>query len=199
VEFTVGESGTYRMCGLSNGDSDQNYPDIDFAVYLAAGGLYVFEDGTNRGYFGSYTTVDVFRVAVEGGAVKYKKNGSVFYTSTVAPSYPLLVDTSLYSNGSTLTNVVISGGGGSSSESIHYLVSDQLGTPRMIYDQSGSLASMSRHDYLPFGEELVTGQGLRSSAQGYRANDGVRQHFTGQEHDAESGLDFMQARYYANA
>jgi RHS repeat-associated protein len=197
VEFTVGESGTYRMCGLSNGDSDQNYPDIDFAVYLAAGGLYVFEDGTNRGYFGSYTTVDVFRVAVEGGAVKYKKNGSVFYTSTVAPSYPLLVDTSLYSNGSTLTNVVISSGG-SSSASIHYLVSDQLGTPRMIYDQSGSLASMSRHDYLPFGEELVTGQGLRTTAQGYSANDSVRQKFTGYEADPENGLNYAHARSQSN-
>ena len=41
--------------------------------------------------------------------VKYSKNGTVFYTSTVAPSYPLLVDTSLYSNGSTFANVIISG------------------------------------------------------------------------------------------
>lgn len=36
---------------------------------------------------------------------------------------------------------------------INWLVTDQLGTPRMIFDQTGSLAGVSRHDYL-FGEEL---------------------------------------------
>jgi len=38
---------------------------------------------------------------------------------------------------------------------IGWLVSDQLGTPRMVFDQSGSLSGVSRHDYLPFGEELL--------------------------------------------
>jgi len=56
-------------------------------------------------------------------------------------------------------------------------VSDQLGTPRMIFDQSGSLATVSRHDYLPFGEELFAGTGGRTTAQGYSASDGVRQKF----------------------
>lgn len=40
---------------------------------------------------------------------------------------------------------------------INWLVTDQLGTPRMIFDQGGSLANTSRHDYLPFGEELFAG------------------------------------------
>src|SRR5712691_9041139 len=31
---------------------------------------------------------------------------------------------------------------------IRWLVTDQLGTPRMILDQTGSLANVSRHDYL---------------------------------------------------
>jgi hypothetical protein len=34
-------------------------------------------------------------------------------------------------------------------------VTDQLGTPRMIFDESGGFANVSRHDYLPFGEELA--------------------------------------------
>jgi len=34
------------------------------------------------------------------------------------------------------------------------MVTDHLGTPRLILDQTGSLATVSRHDYLPFGEEL---------------------------------------------
>jgi hypothetical protein len=43
---------------------------------------------------------------------------------------------------------------------IHWLVTDQLGTPRMVFDLSGSLANVSRHDYLPFGEELLVGQSI---------------------------------------
>ena len=46
-----------------------------------------------------------------------------------------------------------SGGVGSS---LQWLVSDQLGTPRMIIDEAGTLANVKRHDYLPFGEELET-------------------------------------------
>jgi RHS repeat-associated protein len=81
---------------------------------------------------------------------------------------------------------------------IRWLVSDQLGTPRMIFDQTGSLANVSRHDYLPFGEELFAGAGGRMTAQGYTMSDDVRQKFTQYERDTETGLDYAQARYYAN-
>ena len=72
-----------------------------------------------------------------------------------------------------------------------------LGTPRMIFDQSGSLSNTSRHDYLPFGEDLA-GVGGRSTSLGYTGADGARQKFTGYERDTESGLDYAHARYYAN-
>src|SRR5262249_19424914 len=58
-------------------------------------------------------------------------------------------------------------------------------------------ATMTRHDYLPFGEEL-TSQSGRTTTQGY-ASDNVRQKFTQQERDSETGLDYMHARYYGNA
>ncbi len=110
VEFTASETNKYRMIGLSNGDTNQSYTDIDFALYPAAdGGLYVYEGGNYRGYFGPYATGDLLRVSVEGGVVKYKRNGNLLYTSTGTPTYPLLVDTSLYSNGATINNAVISG------------------------------------------------------------------------------------------
>src|SRR5205807_778182 len=81
---------------------------------------------------------------------------------------------------------------------VRWLVSDQLGTPRMIFDQSGSLSGVSRHDYLPFGEELFAGVGGRTTAQGYSASDGVRQHFSQKERDNETGLDYFNARYYSS-
>lgn len=81
---------------------------------------------------------------------------------------------------------------------VQWMVTDQLGTPRMIVDSSGTLSSMSRHDYLPYGEELFAGTGGRTSGKGYSQADGARQHFTGYERDSETGLDYANARYYAN-
>jgi RHS repeat-associated protein len=108
-----------------------------------------------------------------------------------------------------LRNRVLDAWNNGASTQIHWLLSDQLGTPRMIFDQSGSLtvtnqngnyvSGMTRHDYLPFGEELSSVIGLRSSAQGYTNSDGARQKFTSYERDNETSLDFAQARYYANS
>jgi hypothetical protein len=97
------------MLGLSNGNDSASYEDIDFAVYLVSGLVQVYEKGAFRGTFGSHATGDVFQVSVQSGVVKYSRNGTVFYTSAMAPAYPLLVDTSLYSQGATLTGVVLSG------------------------------------------------------------------------------------------
>jgi RHS repeat-associated protein len=87
-------------------------------------------------------------------------------------------------------NTTPQGSGGTS-----YLTADNLGTPRVITDASGAVKA--RHDYLPFGEELQAGMGGRTQQQGY-VGDNVRQGFVGYEHDDETGLDFAQARYYAN-
>jgi RHS repeat-associated protein len=56
---------------------------------------------------------------------------------------------------------------------------------------------MTRHDYLPFGEELFVPTSGRTAAQGY-VSDSVRQHFTSQDRDTETGLDYFLARYYSS-
>ena len=65
----------------------------------------------------------------------------------------------------------------------------------MIIDQTGTLANVRRHDYLPFGEEVIAGTAGRSPSLGYTAGDGVRQQFTAQERDLETSLDYFVARY----
>jgi RHS repeat-associated protein len=85
----------------------------------------------------------------------------------------------------------------SAAAKLNWLVTDQLGTPRMIVDKTGTLAGVSRHDYLPFGEELSAGQGSRTPALGY-SGDNVRQKFTSKERDNETGLDYFLARYYSS-
>jgi RHS repeat-associated protein len=67
----------------------------------------------------------------------------------------------------------------------------------MVFDKTGALANVKRHDYLPFGEELIAGTGGRTTTQGY-VGDSVRQKFTSKERDNETGLDYFVARYYAS-
>jgi RHS repeat-associated protein len=86
---------------------------------------------------------------------------------------------------------------GTSGVDISWLVTDHLGTPRMVIDKSGSLANVKRHDYLPFGEELGANTGGRTTSLGY-SGDTVRQKFTSKERDNETGLDYFGARYYSS-
>ena len=86
----------------------------------------------------------------------------------------------------------------STTAEVRWLVSDHLGTPRMVADETGSLAGVSRHDYFPFGEEIAAGTGGRMTTHGYGAVDNVRQKFTGYEWDDETKLDYAQARYFSS-
>ena len=140
-------------------------------------------------------------ITVPGGSVTGNNKVWRKFTFTAITTSKIRVVTNASASGwSELTELeawtVESGGGGSSAQ-IHWLVTDQLGTPRMVFDQSGSLANVSRHDYLPFGEEIYAGVGGRMPAQGY-TGDGTRQKFTSYERDSETSLDFAQARYYSN-
>jgi RHS repeat-associated protein len=76
---------------------------------------------------------------------------------------------------------------------VAYLTNDHLGSPRINTDQTGAVNA--RHDYHPFGEEISTQ--ARSTSNGYQG-DSVKQKFTGKQRDAESGLDYFEARYYSS-
>ncbi len=84
------------------------------------------------------------------------------------------------------------GGGGTS-----YLTADHLGSTRVVTDRNGNV--VSRHDYLPFGEELPSTVGGRSGILGYGASDSTRQKFTSKERDDESKLDYFGARYFSSS
>jgi hypothetical protein len=141
VEATATETSKSRLFGFSHTDTDQSWPSINFGIDLdVSGSAYVFEFGNNRGNFGPYAPGDKFQVAIVGGVVKYKKNGTVFYTSNLTPTYPLVVDTALNENGCTLWNVVFYG------PKVQLLIPDHVGTPRIILDQTGAFANLRRHD-----------------------------------------------------
>ena len=80
------------------------------------------------------------------------------------------------------------------SNGAQYGTADRLGTARVLTNSSGSI--VSRHDYMPFGEELGAGTGGRTTGIGFsNSGDNNRMKFTGDERDNETGLDFAQARY----
>lgn len=61
---------------------------------------------------------------------------------------------------------------------------DALGSVRAVTDAAGAV--LRRHDYAPFAEEIAPAAG----------SDARR--FTGKERDAETGFDYIGARYYAS-
>jgi RHS repeat-associated protein len=79
-----------------------------------------------------------------------------------------------------------------------YVTGDHLGSTRLVANASASV--IERVDYAPFGEELtsgIDGRGAPYSTNQYPTAtlDGTSEKFTGQERDAESGMDFFKARY----
>jgi RHS repeat-associated protein len=84
-----------------------------------------------------------------------------------------------------------------------YLTADYLGSTRLVTDVNGAV--IERRDYAPYGEEISAvgcGQSVQSprcAVPGYSTDVGVRQKFTGQERDAETGLDYFGARYFSGA
>jgi predicted amidohydrolase len=108
VELSASELTTYRLVGLSRGNTDTGGGDIDFGVAFTpwASIVEVRENGVYRAET-SYAPGDVFRIAVESGVVNYYRNGVRFYGSSKAPAYPLNVDTSFVTMGGTLNAVVL--------------------------------------------------------------------------------------------
>ena len=108
MEFTVGELNTMWMAGLSHGNDDTTYADIDFGFRFNGGGYAdVLENGIYAGGDTTYAAGDVFRIAIANGRVEYSKNGHYLMESAHAPQLPLLLDSSLLSMGATIHNAVI--------------------------------------------------------------------------------------------
>jgi RHS repeat-associated protein len=182
VSFKVAQRGNYQS-------SSQ-----DFEVFVDKTSLGVFRPtGT------SYSEVSTMSFMTTAGAHTIKFVGK----NTNGGDNTVFIDdvrvTGSVDAASTCTSTkTCSGKTGASTTVISWLVTDHLGTPRMIADQTGSLAGITRHDYLPFGEELYSGTGGRTGNQGY-VGDNIRQQFTEYERDRETGLDYAQARYYSSA
>ena len=85
---------------------------------------------------------------------------------------------------------VLLGGVVGADDVVETVITDALGNIRVITDDKGNV--LERHDYLPFGDECITGPCASNPGVGA----GQPRKFTGKERDAETGLDYFGARYY---
>ncbi|HZU29009.1 MAG TPA: RHS repeat-associated core domain-containing protein [Bryobacteraceae bacterium] len=81
-----------------------------------------------------------------------------------------------------------------------YLTDDHLGSTRVVTDQHGTV--QKRYDYLPFGEEIWQGMGVRGADYDTPPVYGATQEvanskFTGKVRDDETGWDYFGARYFS--
>lgn len=85
----------------------------------------------------------------------------------------------------------------SASATIKYVLTDVQGTTRAVMNNNGSSSAViSRQDFLPFGEQIWAGVGLRSTSQSYGATNAIRQKYGLTENDEATGLDHTAWRKY---
>jgi len=101
VSFTV--SGGMLEVGLgTDTTASTNYATIDYGFnFASATGWDIREKGVYRTE-GAYTASDVFKIAIDGTAVKYYKNGTLVYTSKTPVPGALAVDATLVTLGSAV-------------------------------------------------------------------------------------------------
>ena len=102
--------GARLYAGLgTNATASTDPAQIDFAFsFWPDGGWDVREKNVYKTE-GRFASGDVFRVAIVAGAVKYYQNGVLVYSSVTAPTYPLVLDTTLIGTGATIANASIDG------------------------------------------------------------------------------------------
>ena len=106
LEFTAAEAGSLRFVGLSSGGAGTAAGDIAFAIRLQGGVAEVREGGSYRTEIG-FGAGDVFRIRVEGGVVRYSKNGSVFYTSATRTGHAGHAHVVMFNNGAAIGSVSV--------------------------------------------------------------------------------------------
>jgi len=79
---------------------------------------------------------------------------------------------------------------------VKYLLSDWQGSTRAVLNNTGVVNA--RMDYTAFGEEIQAGTGQRTTAQGFGANNNLRDKYALTERDQATGLDHTWFRKNEN-
>lgn len=112
LEFAASESGSLRFVGLGTGGVGAGPGDIQFAIRLQGGTAEVRESGGYRTET-SFAAGDRFSITIEGGVVRYARNGSVFYTSGDQASYAVRAHVVFFGVNGAVSTVALNGSAGS--------------------------------------------------------------------------------------
>lgn len=75
-----------------------------------------------------------------------------------------------------------------------FIFNDPQSSPRTITSVQGTV--IARHDYLPFGDDVLNSVGMRAPGQGYGGTEAARQKYVGMENDEATGLSHTLWRKY---
>ena len=131
------------------------------------------------------------------------QGGERLTTSSWAGGTGTWENTNVYAEGkliATYDSTPSSASGGQPTVALHFNLNDPLGTRRMQTNSAGQPELDCQS--LPFGDQLYCfpdpgAPGDDPSEDATGSLTGI--HFTGKERDAESGLDYFGARYYASS
>jgi hypothetical protein len=106
LEFTVASASPLMSVGFTLAQTLPAPKALVVSLWFQNGIAEVREKSVYRADI-AYKKGDRFGIRIEGGKVKYTRNGTVFYTSTRAVSYPLYAGTIHNNTGATLQNLVL--------------------------------------------------------------------------------------------
>jgi hypothetical protein len=107
LAFVASESASLRFVGLGTGGMGAGAGDINFALRLQNGVVEVRESGAYKTE-ARFVAGDTFGIAVDGGIVRYSKNGAVFYTSAARADHALRAHVVLFSANAAVGGVAMS-------------------------------------------------------------------------------------------
>ena len=114
LNFSVSNTatkGAFLGFNAVGNNTTASFEDIDYAIFLRDDDLIVFENGVNRGTFGTYTAADTLSIRKSGTTISYLRNDEVFYTSTVAANASdYYIDTSFRNGNYRIENISLSSG-----------------------------------------------------------------------------------------
>ncbi|MBS1635420.1 MAG: SprB repeat-containing protein [Bacteroidetes bacterium] len=97
-----------KIFGLLDSASGNGYSDIDYGIYLTAGGSLYAMNNSVQTSIGSYAASDIIRMERVGNTVSYKKNGTSVWSGTVTTTMlnkDWIVKAALYAYGTGMENL----------------------------------------------------------------------------------------------
>jgi endonuclease/exonuclease/phosphatase family metal-dependent hydrolase len=108
ASFTIA-SGQSLVVGLGRDTSTNTGYAIDYSFYFPGGSSWSVREAGVYKTEGPFAASDVFKIAIEGTAVKYYRNSTLVYTSKTAVTTALVLDATLVTSGASVNVVSTSG------------------------------------------------------------------------------------------